>query len=216
MENQTIDAKLLFAKNVLLNAVSVEAIAQIMSAYGFTEEVLTEAQSLYDQAEDLQQQQKLEYGEQYAATTALNLAKANANRKYMKYVKLSRVIFKNDRGKFEALQLVGDRKQSLSGWIQQAKTFYTNALADESILDPLENLSVQSQDFEAALTELSDIEALLAAQHKEKGEAQAISVARDQAFDQLQEWISDYIAIARVALEQDPQLLEVLGIVEPS
>ena len=43
MENQTIDAKLLFAKNVLLNALSVEAIAQIMSAYGFTEKTMIEA-----------------------------------------------------------------------------------------------------------------------------------------------------------------------------
>jgi hypothetical protein len=49
-------------------------------------------------------------------------------------------------------------------------------------------------------------------QLKEKGEAQAATEARDKALDNLQEWMSDYIAVARIALEDEPQLMEMLGI----
>ena len=49
-------------------------------------------------------------------------------------------------------------------------------------------------------------------QEKEKGEAQAATKARDAAIDELQDWLSDYLAIAKVALEDNPQLLEGLGV----
>jgi hypothetical protein len=65
-------------------------------------------------------------------------------------------------------------------------------------------------------TLVADVEAKLNSQLKEKGEAQTATQARDEAFDAMQEWMSDFIGIARIALEAQSQYLEMLGIVEPS
>jgi hypothetical protein len=50
------------------------------------------------------------------------------------------------------------------------------------------------------------------AQKKETGEAQEATEMRDKALDNLAKWISNFRAVAKVALEDNPQQLEKLGI----
>lgn len=216
MKTQTIDAKLLFASNLIENGRNVEPITTIMAAFGYDATTMDAAKALVDNATALHNKQKQEYGEQFAATDELNLARATANKTYMRHVKLARIILKDNRGAYESLQLSGDRKQSISGWLQQANTFYTNALASESIKMELAKLTMTEEVLTNAQALVADVEDKLNTQLKEKGEAQAATLERDNAFDALQEWVSQYVAVARIALEDQPQYLEVLGIIEPS
>lgn len=216
METHTIDGKLLFALNVIQNAQNVDAISTAIAPFGYDATALSSGMALYTTASDLQSKQKQEYGEQFTATAGLQLSKANANKTYMRHVKLARVALRNDRGAYEALQLSGSRKQSTSGWVQQAKIFYANALASADIVDKLSVLTMTTEVLTAGQTQVTEVETKLSDQLKEKGEAQAATQARDAAFDDLQDWMSDFVAIARIALENDSQLLEMLGIVEAS
>lgn len=47
-------------------------------------------------------------------------------------------------------------------------------------------------------------------QEKEKGEAQEATQKRDAAIAALDEWLGDFRVVARIALEDIPQLMEAL------
>lgn len=216
MKDQSIDGKLLFAQNAINNALNNEPIKAALAGFGYDENKLTEGKSLYEKAADLQNKQKKEYGEQFAATDALNLSRAEANKTYLVHLKVARVALKGDRNTEESMQMGGKRKESLSGWLKQVRSFYVNALGQQDTLSKLAKFGITKEKLQGNLTNVEAVETNYNAQLKEKGEAQAATVARDEALDNLQEWMGDFITIARIALESEPQYLEVLGIVEPS
>jgi hypothetical protein len=64
------------------------------------------------------------------------------------------------------------------------------------------------------LQDVEEVENLHIKQLSEKSAAQQATQKRDEAFDELCDWYSDFRGIARIALYDDPQLLEALGIVK--
>ncbi len=216
MNNQSIAGKLLFSQNAISNAKNVASIKEALAIFGYDDTKINEGASLLSTAEQLQNKQLKEYGEQFAATDELNLAKATANKQYMVHLKLARIVFKQNREAQESLILTGDRKTSISGWLKQAKTFYSNAIGNLKFVESLQRFGVTAEKLQEAQSQVLAVESKLAAQLTEKGEAQQATVNRDQALDELQEWMGEFKTIARIALESDSQLLEVLGIVEES
>ena len=216
MKNQTIESELLFAKNALINASNVELVSKALEIYNYGPEKLKEGLLLEENASSLQEKQKKEYGEQFEATDALMTAKADANAVYMKHVKIARIALKNSRGAGESLQIAGRRKRSLSGWLNQAGAFYTNAISSNEAIEAFKKFNITINDLKQGKELIQGVAEKYHLQLKETGEAQAATKERDDAFDMLNDWMSDFIGIARIALIDKPQYLEILGIVEPS
>ena len=211
-KKQSIEERLLAAQVAIDNALSDADIQTYMAEFGYDAQRIGEGKTLYDTTQQLQQKQTAEYGDQFAATDALETARDQANADYMRFVKVARVALKSDRDAFQKLDLDGKRKVSLSGWLAQAKQFYLNALADAGVQTKLADFGITQTKLDAGKALVDAAEAANAVQEKEKGEAQQATLERDQALDNLDGWMSDFTAIARVALEEKPQLLEKLGI----
>jgi hypothetical protein len=62
----------------------------------------------------------------------------------------------------------------------------------------------------AAQAQVEGVASLNNAQEQEKGEAQAATQERDAAIEALDDWLADFRVVARIALEDDPQLMEAL------
>jgi len=197
----------------LQNATDDEVIKTELAEFGYMATKVAEGKALYDTAEALHRKQKVEYGEQAIATDALNTAWEVANNVYMRQVKVARVAFKNERGVQSKLGIEGQRKQTLAGWLGQAKQFYTAALSETALQTTLATFGISVAKLTEAQALVQTVESAAATQHQEKGEAQEATRLRDEALEALYEWVSDFKKIARVALQDVPQHLEKLGMV---
>jgi len=214
--SESIDSFLNRAQVAIDNALSTPQIQEYLEEYGYTPKKIQTGKTLYEIALAAQQKQRQEYGEQISATEALNRLWEEAQTSYMRCVKIARIAFKNNPGIATELAINGTRKRTLSGWLLQAKQFYINAFGNPEILKGLAEYGMTKAKLEACQKELETVETVNLTQEKEKGEAQNATKIRDKAMDELNGWLSDFIAIARVALAEEPQLLESLGILERS
>ncbi len=214
--NQTIDQMLLSAQVSIGNSLSDEEIKGMLAELGYTQEKLLEGSTLYEETSTLHIKQKKEYGEQFEATQQFKNAIANAKQEYIKLVKIARVALKEEPASLNKLDLKGERKKSLSGWLEQASIFYDIVLEDTNILSKLANFNITAEKIQTGRNLLLEVVNANKAQEMEKGDAQQATLDRDKSLDNLMSWISDFKAIARIALEGKPQLLEKLGFLERS
>ncbi|HEX3045006.1 MAG TPA: hypothetical protein VHY08_09630 [Bacillota bacterium] len=211
-----IDDYLLAAQLLIVNCLSDPFIKEILNNFGYTEEKLTKGRALYDEVVALNNAQKKEFGEQIAATEELNELWDRADRQYMKTLKVARVALKDVTKADRATMLFGTRKESLSGWLEQVQRFYVNLLGAPELIGIMCEYGYTAEKLKAEAALVEQVAAKNFQQKKEMGEAQAATEARDKKLDELAAFISDLRAIAKVALNDDPQQLEKLGILARS
>jgi hypothetical protein len=200
----------------ITNGKNEPALAAMLQEYGYTPERIGIGAGLWQTASTLNSEQKKESGEQRAATEALSKSIEKANAVYMPHLKVARVAFRDDINMWTKLELKGKRKKTQSGLMGQVKVFYSNLLNDETAVEKMATFGQSREKLENGYQLIKDSENKLAVRKKEMGEAQDATKARDKAIDKLQEWYSDYIEIARLALADQPQYLEMMGIISPS
>ena len=202
----------LLAAQLAIDAVLTHANLQsVLTNYGYDAAAMTAAKALYEQAEALTALQQKEYGEQHAATQAVEQAWATAKTAYIRSLGLARIAFKKDPLAQTTLALGGSRKQSLTGWLKQAEQFYRNLLITPVLLAGMAPFGYDAAAVQAEYDLVLAVRAANMDQEVEKGEAHKATQTRDEVLDELDEWLSDFRAVSRIAFADDAQKLEGMG-----
>jgi hypothetical protein len=212
----SIEERLTLAQVAITNALADLTLQEALAEYGYTTDRFRQGQALRESALALYQRQKGAYGDLFAAADALDAAQRQAHDSYMRHIKVARIALKDDRGAQQTLNLASRRKRTFAGWLAQAQQFYANALADRAILDRLAAFGITQSALATGQLHVEAIGTGDAARHQRKGAAQDATRARDAALAALDAWMSDFVKIARVALQDRPQLLEQLGVAAPA
>lgn len=198
------------AEQAINNSLASPVIMQSVGEYGYDEARFKVGSGLLTTAHASAGEQTGEFGDQLNATDAKDVAREAANDAYLPLFKVAKVAVKRagDRSK---LMLDGDRERAYNDWLAQVSTFYEQALLNPHILTELAEFNVTPEKLRAAQALLEPVKAARATQTTQIGVKQDATTAKNKALDDLETWLSTYLAIAEVALADHPQLLESLG-----
>jgi hypothetical protein len=212
MKNGSIANFLADSRILIENAKSVPEVSGVLAGYGYDAKRMEEGSGLWAEADALRKKQTKEYGEQYGATAEVEHAWELGSSAYMKTLKVARIVFGDEPNAAAALRLYGPRKLSISGWIDQAATFYANLRSEAKLAEKMGKYGYTADKLDAEAALVEELRKKAQAQAKETGEAQAATAERDKKLEELDAWVSDLRAICRVAFYESPQELEKLGV----
>ncbi len=195
------------------NSLNDDAVKNAVALMGYSAEKLQEGLQILMQAEELYEIQLKEYGDVDEAQNSFATLKAKAQTNYMTLLSIARVAFKKDIKAITTLELTGERANTISGWIKQTRNFYHAILANEAWKNSMSQYGQTEEKINAGLQELEAVNTANEQVKKEQGDAQNATLLRDEKFEELIEWLSDYDTILKIALAEQPQLIEKTGIV---
>jgi len=195
----------------LENAVAQPAIAAALAELGYDTATISEGKTLLLGTRQSYDANKTEDDETSAAYSVFSGKREKLDDTFTGHRKKAKVIFRKDPVTAEKLMITGSLPRTYIKWLEATKKFYSIALSDRAIQVKLYRLKITVDDLNAANTLISEVESTRSEYLKEKGESQASTQAKDDAFAKLDDWMSEFYAVAKIGLEDNPQLLESLG-----
>lgn len=186
-------------------------IASVMADLGYDSALITEGKQLLEQTRNIFDFNKTEDDETSVAYADFSNRKKDLETIYSLHRKKAKVVFRKDPVTLKQLALDGSLQKSYVKWIETVKKFYTVAATNTEIQGKLARLKVTPEDITATNTKVTELEKARAEYLREKGESQDATKAKDAAFAKIDDWMSEFYAVAKIGLEEKPQLLEALG-----
>ncbi|MEM9672063.1 MAG: hypothetical protein AAF992_05680 [Bacteroidota bacterium] len=192
------------------NALSTPEILSQLEVYGYDAKKIKQGQAMRRALDELMMQQEDAHLAAKDATRVLNEVRQQAETMFGTHLSIARIAFRDDTTFWNALKLGQARERNLPDWLVQVQRFYTRIVV---VAKEMEKYNVPQKELIETRKLIAQIGNLQRLQKKAKGQAQMATQAKNMAINDLEIWMRRFIRIARVALEENPQQLEMLGFV---
>lgn len=212
LKNTRAQIEILEASRIALENVETNpAIKPLMEALGYNTPKIEEGKTLLNAAKTLyNQNQELDDVKNKAYQTFEDQRKTISTI-YSTDRKKAKIIFKTDAVIFKELGLKGSLPRTYVKWLETVNLFYNTLNAQPTVLAKLATLLITQEHIAEQLAAINTLEEVRAAYIQTKGNSQNATKTKNIAFTKLEKYMSDFYAVARIALEGEPQLLESLG-----
>ena len=196
----------------LINAINQPEVSSLLAEFGYNAANISNGTKLLDETTKAYDTNKKETNETVAARADFDNKMSQVAEVYSLHRKKAKVIFRKDEVALKQLGLIGTNSQAYAKWLEEVKLFYTVLQSNKTLLSQLESLKVTAEDVNTAVSTIKALESARAIYLKEIGESQDATKAKDISFAKLDDWMRDFYAVSKIAMEDNPQLLESLGI----
>lgn len=200
----------------LKNAQDQPEINTEIAKFGYDNNKLTEGQNLWDNTKSVWEANKQLDLELKQASNNFKTKKEQLLTLYSEHRKKAKAKFKREPQILNQLQIATTQPTVYLTLLQSIKQFYNQITQNQDIATQLISYNIQESEFETANTLISETETLRAAYLKKEGESQDATKAKDKAINNLEIWMQDFYAMAAIALENNEQLLEAIGLFRKS
>jgi len=207
------DAKALESYRIAIdNSENQAEIASSLTEIGYGPTIIQVGKTLYNLAREAFDKNSIEDDETSEASENFKNKKAELKEVYKIHRKKASILFRTDNVVKEKLAIKGSQPDVYINWIEAVKKFYSVATTDTNIQTKLASLAISTEELTNGQTLVNEVETARAEYLREVGESQEATKAKDAALKEIDIWMRDFKAVARIALEDKPQLLEALGI----
>ncbi|MFK8270377.1 hypothetical protein [Capnocytophaga stomatis] len=182
-----------------------------LAEYGYDDTKIAEGKALYDEARKTFDANIKETREETSASLAFQEKYQNVQKKYSTHRKKARIVFEDNEEALRQLKLKGSAARAIAAAMEEMRAFYQLLDTTPNLLTPLKQLKITEEDIKNQLQEFPEVEKAYATYLQEKGESQQATRDKNKAFEALDKWVSKFYKVAKIALEDRPQLLEALG-----
>ena len=207
----TLTGKLESARLLIFNSRDPQ-VAPLLETLGIDAAYINKGKALYNEATQLVDDQKKEYQEQSLAYDKFYLEKDDVEADFNRTLKLVRVLSRNDKDLQNRLGLENGRVRAIESWIENSIDFYNRLLNEPGLVTKLASFKVTVEQLNAEKTAIENLRQLRNEVTLEKGQAQEATRSRNEKLSELEDYAIELKAVAEIALEKQPQLLEKLGI----
>lgn len=209
--NQKFETFIFYANTVIENSINNKDFKNSISVYGYNEEKIKEGKILLINLLNLQKIQIEKHKQQYKTTAIYKEKWENAKKNYMKIVKITRIALETKKN-FRKLNLEEKRERVFSKWYNQAVIFYNTILTDNLILEKLNNYNINKTILLNSLNKIEEVKKINSLLKDKKEEAKESTTERDKSIETLQKWLRNFTNIAKIALQDKPELLKIVKI----
>ena len=210
MVGKAIAEQITEARTLIDNSRNHEGIREALTRFGYPLKNIDKGHALLEEFVTLHRAKKTNYGARFSATDTVRTEWQQIKETYEEHRTIARLVFKHDRGTQEALELNTPLPRRRADQNEQLASFYAKI---EQHHKAMQRYGITKTALEQAQSMMMTFIQAQQQQQQKTGEAQSSTRRRNDALKKLQRWVRGYRAIVRVALEEQPQLLEVLGTV---
>jgi hypothetical protein len=193
------------------NAEAQPQIAAAMAELGYDSKTISDGKAMLAETRAVYDLYKTEDDETSAAYAVFSNKKIQLDNVFTLHRKKAKVVFNDDPITADRLSISGQLPRTYINWLESAKKFYSVASSDTEIQSKLSRLKISADELKDGNKLITELELARGIYLKEKGESQNATKQKDAAISKLDKWMSEFYAVAKIALEDHPQLLEALG-----
>lgn len=185
-------------------------IAGIMAEFGYPSEIINEGESLFNNARKAYDHNKQEGDETSKSYLDFLNVKHKLAKRYSNDRTIAKVVFRNDPAIKMQLALNGEIPAAYLNWLKFVRKLYQELAQNTELQSKVAPLKLTQEKIVEATNLISLVESSRADYIRELGESQQSKVQKDHAFAQLETWMREFYAVAKIALEDNEGLLKAI------